>query len=113
MVSTSTDGDRAPKGVPASSGGNEVWRSGWADARAEVIEIAEALRRFRAGAAAPSEVRFLFADIVLMPGSCECEYGGECADGEAIGLDVQLQAKFGGGKLGGAIEWLELQVAAC
>lgn len=73
MLSKSTEGDRALNGVPASSGGNEVCRSGWAEPPpvAEAREIAEALRRLRDGAgpdAPPSDGRFLF-DMVLMGGS--------------------------------------------
>ena len=98
MVSTSTDGDRAPKSVEESSGGKEVCRSGWAEAGADVVEMADALRRLRAGGPPPvSAVRFLF-DMVLPPGSCVWEgYGGECADGEA--MVCWLFAKTKGGRL--------------
>ena len=90
MASTSTEGERASSGVPASSGGKDVCRSGWADPAAELIDMTEGLRRFRAGPPLPlplplplpSAVRFLFV-IVLMGGSCECEgCGGERALGE-------------------------------
>ena len=49
------------------------------------MEMADALRRFRAGGPPPgSAVRFLLV-MLLPPGSWECEeYGGECADGEAM-----------------------------
>jgi len=70
MASTSTEGERAPKSADESSGGNEVWRSGCADPGPDAFEIADALRRFNAGAAVPSEVRFLLVDMVLMAGSC-------------------------------------------
>lgn len=88
MASTSTEGERAPKKADESSGGNEVWRSGWAEAGADVVEMADALRRFRVGGPPPdSAVRFLLVDMVLMPGSCAWDgYGGECAGEAMVGL---------------------------
>jgi hypothetical protein len=68
MASTSTEGDRAPNSTEESSGGNDVWRSGCADAGPDDVEIPDALRRFMAGAAVPSAVRFLFVDMTFMPG---------------------------------------------
>ena len=91
MASTSTEGDRAPKSTEESSGGNEVWRRGCADAGPDDVEIPDALRRFKAGAAAPSAVRFLFVDMVLMSGSgvSEMEWWRACRwrkNGEWIGF---------------------------
>jgi len=71
MLSKSTEGDRALNGVPASSGGNEVCRNGWAEPppAAEAREICEALRRLSdVGGPPPSDGRFL-VDIVLIGGS--------------------------------------------